>query len=309
MEFKHIPVLLNQCINGLNIKEDGIYVDGTLGGAGHSSEILKKLSSNGTLIGIDRDEEALSVVKERLKEYKNVIYVHGNHDDIKEILTDLNICKVDGILLDLGVSSYQLDEAERGFSYTKDAPLDMRMDKTNDLTAEYIVNNYTQEKLSQIIYEYSEEKFSKSIAKKICEYRKNKEIKTTKELAEIIESAIPGFAKKDGHPAKRTFQAIRIEVNDEIRPLYNTIRNCIDVLNPGGRLCVITFHSLEDRAVKDAFVDAQGKCTCPSDLPYCVCGYKSLGKILTKKPILPTQDEITNNSRAKSAKLRIFERS
>lgn len=309
MEFKHIPVLLNQCINGLNIKEDGIYVDGTLGGAGHSSEILKKLSSNGTLIGIDRDEEALSVVKERLKEYKNVIYVHGNHDDIKEILTDLNICKVDGILLDLGVSSYQLDEAERGFSYTKDAPLDMRMDKTNDLTAEYIVNNYTQEKLSQIIYEYSEEKFSKSIAKKICEYRKNKEIKTTKELAEIIESAIPGFAKKDGHPAKRTFQAIRIEVNDEIRPLYNTIRNCIDVLNPGGRLCVITFHSLEDRVVKDAFVDAQGKCTCPSDLPYCVCGYKSLGKILTKKPILPTQDEITNNSRAKSAKLRIFERS
>ena len=309
MEFKHISVLLNQCINGLNIKEDGIYVDGTLGGAGHSSEILKKLSSNGTLIGIDRDEEALSVVKERLKEYKNVIYVHGNHDDIKEILTDLNICKVDGILLDLGVSSYQLDEAERGFSYTKDAPLDMRMDKTNDLTAEYIVNNYTQEKLFQIIYEYSEEKFSKSIAKKICEYRKNKEIKTTKELAEIIESAIPGFAKKDGHPAKRTFQALRIEVNDEIRPLYNTIRNCIDVLNPGGRLCVITFHSLEDRAVKDAFVDAQGKCTCPSDLPYCVCGYKSLGKILTKKPILPTQDEITNNSRAKSAKLRIFERS
>ena len=309
MEFKHIPVLLNQCINGLNIKENGIYVDGTLGGAGHSAEILKKLSPNGTLIGIDRDEEALSVVKERLKEYKNVIYVHGNHDDIKEILTNLNICKVDGILLDLGVSSYQLDEAERGFSYTKDALLDMRMDKTNNLTAEYVVNNYSEEKLSQIIYEYSEEKFSRNIARKICEYRKNKEIKTTKELAEIIEAAIPGFAKKDGHPAKRTFQAIRIEVNDEIRPLYNTIRNCIDVLNPGGRLCVITFHSLEDRAVKDAFVDAQGKCTCPGDLPYCVCGYKSLGKILTKKPILPTQDEITNNSRAKSAKLRIFERS
>ena len=309
MEFKHIPVLLNQCINGLNIKENGIYVDGTLGGAGHSAEILKKLSPKGTLIGIDRDEEALNVVKERLKEYKNVIYVHGNHDDIKEILTDLNISNVDGILLDLGVSSYQLDEAERGFSYTQEAPLDMRMDKTNDLTAEYIVNNYTQEKLAQIIYEYSEEKFSKNIAKKICEYRKNKEIKTTKELAEIIESAIPGFAKKDGHPAKRTFQAIRIEVNDEIRPLYNTIKNCIDVLNSGGRLCVITFHSLEDRAVKDAFVDAQGKCTCPGDLPYCVCGYKSMGKILTKKPILPTQDEITSNSRAKSAKLRIFEKS
>ena len=309
MEFKHIPVLLNQCIDGLNIKENGIYVDGTLGGAGHSTEILKKLSHNGTLIGIDRDEEALSVVKERLKEYKNVIYVHGNHDDIKEILADLNICKVDGILLDLGVSSYQLDEAERGFSYTKDAPLDMRMDKTKPLTAEYVVNNYSEEKLAQIIYEYSEEKFSRSVARKICEYRKNKEIKTTKELADIIETAIPGFAKKDGHPAKRTFQAIRIEVNDEIRPLYNTIKNCIDVLNPGGRLCVITFHSLEDRAVKEAFVDAQGKCTCPGDLPYCVCGYKSLGKILTKKPILPTQDEITSNSRAKSAKLRAFEKS
>lgn len=309
MEFKHIPVLLNQCIDGLNIKENGIYVDGTLGGAGHSTEILKKLSPNGTLIGIDRDEEALSVVKERLKEYKNVIYVHGNHDDIKEILADLNICKVDGILLDLGVSSYQLDEAERGFSYTKDAPLDMRMDKTKPLTAEYVVNNYSEEKLAQIIYEYSEEKFSRSVARKICEYRKNKEIKTTKELADIIETAIPGFAKKDGHPAKRTFQAIRIEVNDEIRPLYNTIKNCIDVLNPGGRLCVITFHSLEDRAVKEAFVDAQGKCTCPGDLPYCVCGYKSLGKILTKKPILPTQDEITSNSRAKSAKLRAFEKS
>ena len=309
MEFKHIPVLLNQCIDGLNIKENGIYVDGTLGGAGHSTEILKKLSPNGTLIGIDRDEEALSVVKERLKEYKNVIYVHGNHDDIKEILADLNICKVDGILLDLGVSSYQLDEAERGFSYTKDAPLDMRMDKTKPLTAEYVVNNYSEEKLAQIIYEYSEEKFSRSVARKICEYRKNKEIKTTKELADIIETAIPGFAKKDGHPAKRTFQAIRIEVNDEIKPLYNTIKNCIDVLNPGGRLCVITFHSLEDRAVKEAFVDAQGKCTCPGDLPYCVCGYKSLGKILTKKPILPTQDEITSNSRAKSAKLRVFEKS
>ena len=309
MEFKHIPVLLNQCIDGLNIKENGIYVDGTLGGAGHSTEILKKLSPNGTLIGIDRDEEALSVVKERLKEYKNVIYVHGNHDDIKEILADLNICKVDGILLDLGVSSYQLDEAERGFSYTKDAPLDMRMDKTKPLTAEYVVNNYSEEKLAQVIYEYSEEKFSRSVARKICEYRKNKEIKTTKELADIIETAIPGFAKKDGHPAKRTFQAIRIEVNDEIRPLYNTIKNCIDVLNPGGRLCVITFHSLEDRAVKEAFVDAQGKCTCPGDLPYCVCGYKSLGKILTKKPILPTQDEITSNSRSKSAKLRIFEKS
>ena len=308
MEFKHIPVLLEECITGLNIKEDGIYVDGTLGGAGHSKEILKKLSTKGTLIGIDRDEEALRVVQERLSEYKNIKYVHGNHDEIKEILESLNISGVDGILLDLGVSSYQLDEASRGFSYMQDAPLDMRMDKSSELTAEYVVNNYTEEKLAQIIFEYGEEKFSRNIAKKICEYRKNKKIETTKELTQIIEASIPGFAKKEGHPAKRTFQAIRIEVNDEIRPLYNTIRNCIDVLNSKGRLCVITFHSLEDRAVKEAFVGAQGKCTCPGDLPYCVCGVKSLGKIITKKPILPTKEETEQNSRSKSAKLRIFEK-
>ena len=309
MEFKHIPVLLQECIEGLNIKKDGIYVDGTLGGAGHSSEILKKLSTKGTLIGIDRDEEALSVVQERLSEYENIKYVHGNHDEIKEILENLNISGVDGILLDLGVSSYQLDEASRGFSYMQDAPLDMRMDKTSRLTAEYVINNYTEEKLAQIIFEYGEEKFSRNIAKKICEYRKNKKIETTKQLTEIIESAIPGFAKKEGHPAKRTFQAIRIEVNDEIRPLYNTIKNCIDVLNPKGRLCVITFHSLEDRAVKEAFVDAAGKCTCPGDLPYCVCGVKSLGKVVTRKPILPTNEEANQNSRSRSAKLRIFEKS
>jgi len=308
VEFKHIPVLLEECITGLNIKEDGIYVDGTLGGAGHSKEILKKLSAKGTLVGIDRDKEALSVVQKRLSEYKNIKYVHGNHDEIKEILENLNISCVDGILLDLGVSSYQLDEASRGFSYMQDAPLDMRMDKTSDLTAEYIVNNYPEEKLANIIYEYGEEKFSRNIAKKICEYRKNKKIETTKELTEIIESSIPGFAKKEGHPAKRTFQAIRIEVNDEIRPLYNTIKNCIDVLNPKGRLCVITFHSLEDRVVKEAFVDAQGKCTCPGDLPYCVCGFKSLGKVITKKPILPTDEETNQNSRSRSAKLRIFEK-
>ena len=308
MEFKHIPVLLEECITGLNIKENGIYVDGTLGGAGHSSEILKKLSTKGTLIGIDRDEEALKVVQERLKDYKNVKYVHGNHDEIKEILENLSISGVDGILLDLGVSSYQLDEASRGFSYMQDAPLDMRMDKTSKLTAEYIVNNYSEEKLANIIYEYGEEKFSRNIAKKICEYRKNKKIETTKELTEIIEASIPGFAKKEGHPAKRTFQAIRIEVNDEIRPLYNTIKNCIDVLNPKGRLCVITFHSLEDRAVKEAFVDAVGKCTCPGDLPYCVCGVKSLGKVITRKPILPTNEEMDQNSRSRSAKLRIFEK-
>ena len=309
MEFKHIPVLLEECITGLNIKEDGIYVDGTLGGAGHSTKILERLSSKGTLIGIDRDEEALNVVKKKLSNYTNIKYVHGNHDEVKQILEELSISKVDGILLDLGVSSYQLDEATRGFSYMQDAPLDMRMDKTSALTAEYVVNNYEEERLAKIIFEYGEEKFSRNIARKICEYRKNKKIETTKELTQIIETAIPGFAKKEGHPAKRTFQAIRIEVNDEIRPLYNTIKDCIDVLNPKGRLCVITFHSLEDRAVKEAFTDAQGKCTCPGDLPYCVCGVKSLGKVITRKPILPTNDEINQNSRSKSAKLRIFEKS
>ena len=309
MEFKHIPVLLQECIDGLNIKENGIYVDGTLGGAGHSSKIVEKLSESGTLIGIDRDTEALKSASEKLKDFKNVKYVHGNHDDIKNILEDLQIEEVDGILLDLGVSSYQLDEASRGFSYMQDAPLDMRMDKTSELTAEYIVNNYDEEKLAKIIYEYSEEKFSRNIAKRICEYRKDKKIETTKELTEIIEKAIPGFAKKEGHPAKRTFQAIRIEVNDEIKPLYNTVKNCIEVLKSGGRLCIITFHSLEDRAVKEAFLDAQGKCICPGDLPYCVCGYKSLGKIITRKPILPTKEEMEQNSRSKSAKLRIFEKS
>ena len=309
MEFKHIPVLLEECISGLNIKEDGIYVDGTLGGAGHSKKILENLSSKGILIGIDRDQEALRVVQERLKDYKNIKYVHGNHDQIKEILENLEIDGVDGILLDLGVSSYQLDEASRGFSYMQDALLDMRMDKTSSLTAEYIVNNYSEEKLANIIFDYGEEKFSRKIANRICEYRKNKKIETTKELTSIIEQAIPGFAKKERHPAKRTFQAIRIEVNNEIEPLYNTIKDCIDVLNSKGRLCVITFHSLEDRAVKNAFADAGGKCTCPGDLPYCVCGYKSLGKVVTKKPILPTEEEMNQNSRSRSAKLRIFEKS
>ena len=309
MEFKHIPVLLQECIDGLNIKENGIYVDGTLGGAGHSSEIAKKLSAIGTLIGIDRDTEALKSASEKLKEFKNVKYVHGNHDDINKILEDLEVEAVDGILLDLGVSSYQLDEASRGFSYMQEAPLDMRMDKTSDLTAEYVVNNYSEEELAKIIYEYSEEKFSRNIARKICEYRKTKKIETTKELTEIIEKSMPGFAKKEGHPAKRTFQAIRIEVNDEIRPLYNTVKKCIEVLKSGGRLCIITFHSLEDRAVKEAFIDAQGKCTCPGDLPYCICGVNSLGKVITRKPILPTKKEMKQNSRSKSAKLRVFERS
>ena len=306
MEFKHIPVLLEETIQGLNINPDGIYVDGTIGGAGHSKKIIEKLSEKGLLIGIDRDEEALKAAKENLKEYKNFKLIHGNHDDIKEILTEQSIEKVDGILLDLGVSSYQLDERERGFSYNSDNILDMRMDQTQSLTAMDVVNEYSEEKLANIIYEYGEEKFSRQIARNICIERKKQKITTTKMLADIIVKSKP-FAK-DGHPAKRTFQAIRIEVNNEIQPLYDTVINSINCLKEGGRLCIITFHSLEDRAVKDAFLDAQGKCTCPKDLPYCICNYKSLGKIITKKPIEANKQELEENSRAKSAKLRIFER-
>ena len=309
IEFNHVSVLLNECIENLNIKPDGIYVDGTMGGAGHSLEIVKKLSEKGMLIGIDRDEEALAVAKERLKDFSNVKYVHDNHDNIDEIIKNLNIKGVDGILLDLGVSSYQIDEKTRGFTYINDGPLDMRMDKSQELTAEYIVNNYKEQELARIIFEYGEEKFSRKIARNICEYRKNKKIETTGELVKIIEKSIPGkFREKNSHPAKRTFQAIRIEVNNEIEPLYNTIKNSITALDSKGRLCVITFHSLEDRMVKKAYIDAEGKCTCPKDLPYCVCGNVSLGKIITKKPILPTEKEMQENSRSRSAKLRVFEK-
>ena len=309
MEFKHKPVLLEETIKGLNIKKDGIYIDGTLGGAGHSSEIVKQLSEKGMLIGIDRDQEALKAAKQKLQEFKNVKYIHGNHDEIGAILEELGIDEVDGILLDLGVSSYQLDEKERGFSYLGDNLLDMRMDKSQTLTAKEVVNKYSEEQLANIIYEYGEERYSKQIAKNICIYRKEKEIQTTGELVEIIDKSIPGFAKKDGHPAKRTFQAIRIEVNNEIKPLYETAKSCIKFLKKEGRLCIITFHSLEDRAVKQAYIDAQGKCICPKDLPYCVCGAKSEGKIINKKPIIATEEEQTENSRSKSAKLRIFEKS
>ena len=308
MEFKHYPVMLQECIEGLKIKEDGIYVDGTLGGAGHSKEIAKRLSIKGKLIGIDRDEEALKAAKKNLQEFQNIIYIHDNHDNIQEILERLKIKKVDGILLDLGVSSYQLDEKNRGFSYLGENELDMRMDKTQELNAKIVINTYPEEKLANLIYEYGEERFSRQIAKNICEQRKQKEIKTTKELVEIIEKSIPKSKQKDGHPAKRTFQAIRIEVNNEIKPLYQTVKNCIDCLNPEGRLCIITFHSLEDRAVKNAYIEASGKCTCPSDLPYCVCGAKKLGKIITKKPIIATEKEREENSRSQSAKLRIFEK-
>ena len=279
------------------------------GGAGHSLQIAKRLSNKGLLIGIDRDKDALSVAQDRLKEFSNVKYVHDNHDNIKEVLENLSIDKVDGILLDLGVSSYQIDENTRGFTYMQDGPLDMRMDKTQELTAEYVVNNYKEEELAKIIYEYGEERFSRRIAKNICEYRKKEKITTTTKLVEIIEKSIPKQHRENqGHPAKRTFQAIRIEVNNEIKPLYNTVIKSIDSLNKQGRLCIITFHSLEDRAVKNAFIDATGKCICPPELPYCVCGKKSLGKIITKKPILPTEDEMKENSRSKSAKLRVFEK-
>ncbi len=310
MKFEHKSVLLEECITGLNIKEDGIYIDGTLGGAGHSREIAKKLSNTGMLIGIDRDQEALKAAQENLKEFSNVKYVHGNHDDIKQILSDLNIPKVDGILLDLGVSSYQLDEKNRGFSYLGENILDMRMDKTQELTAKKVVNEYEEEELANIFYEYGEERFSRSIARNICIVRKEKELETTKELVEIIERSIPKSKQKDGHPAKRVFQAIRIEVNDEIKPLYKTVKDCIEVLEKDGRLCIITFHSLEDRAVKNAYVDEIGKCKCPKDLPYCVCGAKdkTKGEIVTRKPIIPTSEEQEQNSRSRSAKLRIFKR-
>lgn len=308
MEFKHKPVLLSECIGELNIKPDGIYVDGTLGGAGHSIEILKRLSSKGLLVGIDRDEEALIAAKERLKDYTNIKYVHDNHDNIGGILHDLEIEYVDGILLDLGVSSYQLDEHARGFSYMGDAKLDMRMDQNQELTAEIVVNHYSEQRLIDIISEYGEERFAKVIVKNICKAREKARIETTKDLADIVRSSIPQSKQNDGHPAKRTFQAIRIEVNDEIGPLKNTIKNAVKALKEDGRLVVITFHSLEDRAVKEAMIDMEGKCTCPKDLPYCICHYESWGRMVNKKPILPTMKEQGENSRSKSAKLRVFER-
>ena len=309
MEFNHIPVLKDECIENLNIKEDGIYVDGTLGLAGHSSVILQKLNNTGLLIGIDRDKEALKVAKQKLSSYDNFKAVHDNHVNILNIIENLDISGVDGILLDLGVSSYQLDEASRGFSYMQDAALDMRMNKDDILMAKEVVNKYSEEELVRIFFDYGEEKFSKQIARKIVEVRENKEIETTLELVDIIKSSLPKKALMDkGHPAKRVFQAIRIEVNSEIKLLENGIRDAIKALNKNGRLCVISFHSLEDRIVKKVFEEMQGKCTCPKDFPKCVCNYVSYGKVITKKPILPTKEEMEVNSRSKSAKLRVFER-
>jgi 16S rRNA (cytosine1402-N4)-methyltransferase len=309
MEFTHKPVLLDECIEGLNIKSNGIYVDGTLGLAGHSICILQRLKKDGKLIGIDRDKEALKKSGERLKDYNNKILVHGNHDDIRSLVNNLGIEKVDGILLDLGVSSLQLDDKTRGFSYMKNSDLDMRMNQEDDITAFYVINNYTEEQLIKIFYEYGEEKYSKSIAKKIVEKRKEKEILTTFELVDIIKSAIPKKALNEKqHPAKRIFQAIRIEVNNELKDLKNTIIDSIDLLDKGGRLAIITFHSLEDKIVKHTYEDFLGKCICPKGLPLCVCGKKEIVKLITKKPIISNQDELSENHRARSAKLRIVEK-
>ena len=309
MEFNHISVLLNECLEGLNIKENGIYVDGTLGGAGHSSEILKRLSKEGRLIGIDQDTDALKAAKERLKDYSNVTFVHSNFSNIENVLNNLNIDGVDGILMDLGVSSYQLDEGERGFSYMKDAPLDMRMNRDNDFSAYNVINEYSEEDLYRIIRDYGEEKFARRIASFIVENRQEKNIETTLELVEIIKSAIPAKARREGpHPAKRTFQAIRIEVNSELSILNKTIEDGVGKLNKGGRMAIITFHSLEDRIVKNKFIDLAVSCRCPKEFPVCVCGEKAKVKVISRKAIEPTKEEVDINPRSRSAKLRVIEK-
>ena len=309
MEFKHKSVLLNETIDGLNIKPDGIYVDGTLGGGGHAYEVCRRLGEKGSIVGIDQDAAAIEAASARLKDFgEKVTIVRSNYCDMKSKLHELGIDKVDGIVLDLGVSSYQLDTAERGFSYREDAPLDMRIDTRQKMTARDIVNDYTEADLYRVIRDYGEDKFAKNIAKHIVQARAVKPVETTAELSEIIRASIPmKFQKKSGHPAKRTFQAIRIELNRELDVLRDSLDDMIDLLNPGGRLCIITFHSLEDRIVKSAFRKNENPCTCPPDFPVCVCGKKSKGSIITKKPILPSEEELEYNSRSKSAKLRIFE--
>lgn len=310
MEFVHKPVLLNECICNLNIKPNGIYLDGTLGGAGHSLEIAKLLNNEGTLIGIDRDITAINVSRSRLSDVKPTVnLVNDNYKNIKDVLSNLNITGVDGILLDLGVSSYQLDTPERGFSYRYDAPLDMRMNTNDEITAEYVVNQYTKEDLIRIFRDYGEEKWAVRIADFIVERRKNAPIKTTFELVDVIKAAVPAGARVEGgHPAKRIFQAVRIEVNGEIESLKKAIFDAIDVLNPEGRICIISFHSLEDRIVKDVFNESAKGCICPPDFPKCVCNKKKTVKILSKKPIISTDDELNENLRAHSAKLRVAEK-
>ncbi len=309
MEFKHVSVLLNECIEGLKIKENGIYVDGTLGGGGHSSEILKNLSNEGLLIGIDQDKDALKAASARLQNYKNVKYVHNNFYNIDSILNELGIEKIDGMLMDLGVSSYQLDTGDRGFSYMQDAPLDMRMNRENSLSAYDVVNNYDEEEIYRIIRDYGEEKFAKRIARFIVENREKKAIETTLELVDIIKAAIPAKARREGpHPAKRTFQAIRIEVNSELSILNKAIEDGVNRLNKGGRMAIITFHSLEDRIVKIKFKELATACTCPKEFPICVCGGKAKVKIISRKAIEPSKEEVDKNPRSRSAKLRVIER-
>ncbi len=310
MKFNHTSVLLQETIDGLNIRPDGVYVDGTLGGGGHSYEIASRLSDRGQLIGIDQDEAAITAAGERLKEFGDrVIIVRSNYRNTKSILQSLQIEKIDGMMLDLGVSSYQLDTEERGFSYRYDAPLDMRMDKRQTLTARDIVNGYSEMELFRVIRDYGEDKFAKNIAKHIVAARQQSPIETTGQLNEIIKAAIPAKMRAEGgHPSKRTYQAIRIECNKELEVLRDSLEELIGLLNPGGRLCIITFHSLEDRIVKSAFKKAENPCTCPPSFPVCVCGKVSQGKVITNKPILPGEEELERNSRAKSAQLRIFER-
>ncbi len=310
INFSHRSVLLDECIEALNIKPDGIYVDGTAGGGGHSLEIAKKLTAGGRLIAIDRDDAAIAAATERLRDYSDrVTFVRNNFSSIKESCLDLGIDKIDGVLLDLGVSSYQLDTVERGFTHNSDAPLDMRMDRRNDLDAYTVVNTYSADQLKKVIYNYGEERFAPKIAAAIVRYREKETIKTTGQLVDIIKSAIPPSAREGGHhPAKRTFQAIRIEVNGELDAIEPTIRNATDILAPEGRIAIITFHSLEDRIVKQTYADLASGCNCPRDLPVCVCGRKPRVNVLTRKPILPSERELEENPRSRSAKLRVAEK-
>ncbi len=310
MEFKHKSVLLDECMEGLRIKPDGIYVDGTLGGGGHSLEICKRLGSKGRLIGIDQDGAAIEAAGERLREFKDkVTIIRSNYCGMKQELAKLGVTSVDGVLLDLGVSSYQLDTADRGVTYREDAPLDMRMDQRQSTTAKDIVNGYSEAELYRILRDYGEERFARNIARHIVNAREVKTLETTGELIHVIKAAIPAKARAvGGHPAKRTFQAIRIELNRELEVLNDSLDTMIDLLNDGGRLCVITFHSLEDRIVKHIFRTNENPCICPKEFPVCVCGRKPKGTVITKKPILPSAPELEENPRSKSAKLRIFER-
>ena len=310
MEFAHVSVLLKETIEQLNIRPDGIYVDGTLGGGGHAFEVCKRLSDRGRFIGIDQDADAIVAAGERLKEFGDrVTIVRSNYCNMRQELQKLGIDRVDGILLDLGVSSYQLDTAARGFTYREDAPLDMRMDQRRKQTARDIVNGYSEAELYRVIRDYGEDKFAKNIARHIVSAREKKPIETTGELSEIIKGAIPARVRMNGgHPAKKTFQAIRIELNGELEVLKESLDDMIDLLNPGGRICVITFHSLEDRIVKTIFKTNENPCTCPSNFPVCVCGNKPKGRLAVKKPIVPGEEELTKNKRSKSSKLRVFER-